>query len=71
MHPSDRPASVAEFRKELFSSQPPEPIVDHLIVRAGRRWGSALRENALLLLLVLILLVVALIATILSPSLPR
>lgn len=69
MHPNQRPANVAELRQELFSSQPLEPIVDHVISRAARHWRDALRDNAILLLLVLILLVTALVATVLSPYL--
>jgi len=69
MHPSDRPANVSEFRSELFSSQPLEPIVDRVIMRTVRRLGDSLRENAVLLLLVVILLVAALVATALSPYL--
>ncbi len=69
MHPNDRPASIVEFRDELFSSQPLEPLVDTVIMRAARRWGNAFRENALLLLMVIILLVAALVATALSPYL--
>lgn len=70
MHPAERPASVAEFRSELFSSQPLEPIVDRVIMRTARRWRDAVRENAVLLLLVVVLLVAALVATALSPYLP-
>jgi len=69
MHPNERPASVAEFREELFFPQAVKPIVDRVIVRAAQRWGSALRENALPLLLVIVLLVTALVATFLSPYL--
>jgi serine/threonine-protein kinase len=69
MHPSERPASIAEFRNELLSSQPLEPIVDQVIMRAARRWGTALRENAAFFLVVVILLVAALVATALSPYL--
>jgi serine/threonine-protein kinase len=69
MHPSKRPGSIAEFRGDLFSSQPLEPIVDRVIMRAARRWGHVLRENTVLLLLVMILLVAALVATALSPYL--
>ena len=69
MHPSERLGSIAEFRGEMFSSQPLEPIVDRVIMRAARRWGHALRENTVLLLLVMILLVAALVATALSPYL--
>jgi len=69
MHPADRPATVSEFRSELFSSQPLEPIVDRVIMRTVRRLGDSLRENAILLLLVVILLVAALVATALSPYL--
>ncbi len=70
IHPDQRPVSVAAFRRTLFSSQRLGPVVDRVVVRATRRWSSALRENALLLLLVIILLVAALVATFLSPSLP-
>ena len=70
MHPSERPADVAEFRSELFSSQPLEPIVDQVLGRAVRRWGAALRYNAPLILLTIVLLVAALVATALSPYLP-
>jgi serine/threonine protein kinase len=69
MHPSERPADIAEFRTELLSSQPLEPIVDQVLSRAARRWGTALRENAALLLFVIVLLVAALVATALSPYL--
>jgi ABC-type uncharacterized transport system permease subunit len=70
MHPDERLASVTEFREELLSSQPLDPIVDQVIMRVARRWGNAIRENAVLLLLVIILLVAALVATALSPYLP-
>ena len=71
MHPDHRLASIAEFRSELFSSQPLDPIVvNQVIMKTARRWRSALRENSLLLLLAIILLVVALVATVLSPDLP-
>jgi len=69
MHPSERPANIAEFRTLLLSSQPLEPIVDQVIMRAAQRWGTALRDNAALLLLVIVLLVAALVATALSPYL--
>jgi serine/threonine-protein kinase len=69
MHPTERPADIQTFREELLSSQPLDPVVDKVIVRVRRRWGEAVRENALLLLLVLVLLVAALVATLLSPHL--
>jgi serine/threonine protein kinase len=69
MHPSERPADIADFRAELFSSQPLEPIVDQVLGRAVRRWGTALRYNAALILVVIVLLVAALVATVLSPYL--
>jgi serine/threonine-protein kinase len=69
MHPSERPGSIAEFRAELLSSQPLEPLVDH-VVRGARRWEAALQENYALFLLIVVLLVAALVATALSPYLP-
>jgi len=70
MHPSERPESVSAFHEELFASRPLGSIVNDSVVRAARRWGSAVRDNAWLLLLTLILLVIALIATAWSPYLP-
>ncbi len=70
MHPDERPADVAEFRTELFSSQPLEILTDQLDHRQRRRWGQALRENVIFFLLCLIFFVVALVATALSPYLP-
>lgn len=69
MHPNQRPMNVAELRQELFSSQPLDPIVDHVILRAARHWKDGIRDNTVLLLLVLILLVTALVSTLLSPYL--
>ena len=70
MHPGGRPRSVAEFRAELLTAQPPRPTAGTVVRRAVRRWGVAVRENAILLLIIAILLVVALVATALSPDLP-
>ncbi len=71
MHPDDRPANVAEFRRELLAAGSLEPLVEQVIGSAStHRWREALRENAVLLLLALILLVTAVVATLLSPNLP-
>ena len=70
MHPDDRPPSISVFRDELLSSQPLGIIAERAIPNAARYWGTAVRENTLLVLLVVILAVVALVATALSPNLP-
>ena len=71
MHPDERPANVAEFRRELLTAGTLDPLVAQVIAGTSpHRWREALRENAILLLLALILLVTALVATLLSPNLP-
>lgn len=69
MRPGERPASVSDFRTELFARRPPEPK-DEVIVKRKRRWRQVIRENIALLLAMLVLLVIALVATALSPYLP-
>jgi serine/threonine protein kinase len=71
VHPDDRLASVAEFRTELFSSQPLDPFAaDQAITQAPHQWSQAIQENGALLVIATILFIVALVATILSPDLP-
>lgn len=70
MHPDERPTSVAELRSELFSSQPLDVIVGEMSYRRGHEWRQALRENLVYMLVAFFLFVVALVATLLSPSLP-
>jgi len=70
IHPDDRPASVAMFSEELFSSQPLDPIVDQVMVGATGQWRRAIRDNGILFLVAIALLVIALVATVLSPYLP-
>ncbi len=70
MHPDERPSCVADLRSELLSSQPLDVIAGEITFRKSHHWQQALRENVVYMLLALIMLVVALVATILSPSLP-
>jgi len=68
MHPSNRPASIAEFRAELHYSPLPEPLAD--LLPAEGEWVEAIRENKILLALALALIILALLITLLAPPLP-
>jgi len=68
MHPDDRPASVAEFRKELFAPSLPDIVAQ--FVPAEDEWLSAARENRVLIAVALGLMLMALLVTILAPGTP-
>jgi len=61
MHPDKRPASVAEFRAELFA---PPSVIEFITER--EEWMEAIRENRVLLAIALGLLLLALLITLLS-----
>ena len=67
MHPSERPASVAEFKAELRYSPLPEPLSE-LLPTEGE-WTEALRENKTLAALAGALIILALLVTLLAPPL--
>jgi serine/threonine protein kinase len=70
MHPDDRQSSMTEFRTELLSSQPLDPLlVGQATNGAIREWAQAIRENSLLLVVVVVLLAIAMVVTTLSPDL--
>jgi len=68
MHPDDRPASVAELRKELFA--PSLPDVVSQFIPAEDEWVSAARENRVLIAVALGLMLMALLVTMLAPKMP-
>jgi len=68
MHPDDRPASVAELRKELFA--PSLPDVVSQFIPAEDEWVSAARENKVLIGVALGLMLMALLVTMLAPKMP-
>ena len=68
MHPDDRPASVAELRKELFA--PSLPDVLSQFIPAEDEWVSAARENRVLIAVALGLMLMALLVTMLAPKMP-
>jgi len=68
MHPDDRPASVAELRKELFA--PSLPDVVSQFIPAEDEWVSAARENKVLIAVALGLMLMALLVTMLAPKMP-
>lgn len=68
MHPSKRPASVAEFKAELRYFLLPEPLTDLLPVEV--EWANAAGENRILMAIALSLIILAFLITLLAPSLP-
>jgi serine/threonine protein kinase len=68
MHPSKRPASVAEFRAELRSPPLPEPLTGLLPVEV--EWADAARENRILMAIALGLIILAFLITLRAPLLP-
>jgi serine/threonine protein kinase len=67
MHPDQRPASVAEVQKALFSSMPLSDLFPSPLFPA-QPLETALRENAPLIALALVLLFVAILVTWQAPS---
>jgi len=68
MHPDDRPASVAELRKELFAPSFPDMLAQ--FIPAEDEWVSAARENRVLIAVALGLMLMALLVTALAPRMP-
>ena len=68
MHPSKRPASVAEFKVELRYSSLPEPLTDLFPVEV--KWANAAGENRILIAIALGLIILAFLITLLAPPLP-
>jgi serine/threonine-protein kinase len=67
MHPSKRPASVAEFKAELRYSPLPEPLAD--LLPGEVEWTDAARENRILMAIALGLIILAFLITLLAPPL--
>ncbi len=71
-HPDDRPASVEDLRKALFSDVAlPAPASSIALATMPRiAWGEAVRSHRLLLTATLVLTFMALVVSIWSPLLP-
>ena len=68
LHPDDRPATVAEFRRALLGAGTQSASTRRR--REKTVWGEVLRENLGLSLVAVLLLILAVIATLVSPYVP-
>ena len=70
-HPDDRPASIAELRHMLFSTEaPPTPVPAPLIAAPVSVWQELVSTHTTLVVTVSLLTATALLVSLLSPTLP-